>query len=151
MIQGIGERHLAKAMVVAVTLPVGGHVDELRLRGIGRKRFQEPGDQSLAAVQQLLKGNGPRGGSVVEEDAYRASGGQPQEVGHCCLYAASFNASPFSGSGAANARRLVRGEHREFDAGRRHDLQCFQVHRRFRQPHPFRPAMEPVLEISYPP
>src|SRR5262249_39227657 len=62
------QRHLAKAPVMAVRLAVGGAVDEPSLRG---RRVAESGAESrgqhASVLEQVLERDGPRDGSVVEE------------------------------------------------------------------------------------
>ena len=71
-VHGVGERHLAVLVVVAIALAIGGDVGELgRVGGVGRGRVeavQQAAAEGLAAVEQSLEGDGARGGAVVEED-----------------------------------------------------------------------------------
>ena len=55
---GIGERHLAVAVVVTVGFAVGGDVRELRLGVVLAEAVEQPSREALAGVQQTLKRDG---------------------------------------------------------------------------------------------
>src|SRR6185437_760878 len=66
-LQGIGQRHLAVAMMVSIALAVGCDVDKLRSLSFVEATEEALG-KGFAAVQQAVEGDGPRDGSVVKED-----------------------------------------------------------------------------------
>ena len=77
--KGIGEGHVAVAVVVAVGLAVGRDVDQLRPRGppglgiLGGEGAEEPADQGLAAREEPIESDGARDGAVVEEEVEGAA------------------------------------------------------------------------------
>ena len=81
VVEGVGERHLAVAVVVAVGLAVGRDVHQLvvlRVRGHGG---QQAVGEALAARQQPLEGDRPRDRAVVEEDGDPPAAGELHLVG----------------------------------------------------------------------
>src|SRR5262245_65108105 len=61
-VQGIGESHVAEAVVMAVTLTVRGDMDELRPVGFIVEGSAEPIGQLLAAGEQSFNGDSARAG-----------------------------------------------------------------------------------------
>ena len=68
VVERIGQRHVAVAMMVAVRLSIGGDVDQLRTLTIDRKAAGETVGETLTIIQQTFKGNRLRQRSVVEEE-----------------------------------------------------------------------------------
>src|SRR3989304_2746375 len=66
---------------MAVALPVGGDVDQLRPGPRVQKTAQEPLHELLAAFENPFEGDGPGDRPVVEEEADPAPRGQPLRVG----------------------------------------------------------------------
>ena len=56
--QGIGERHLSVAMMVAITFAVGGHMNHLRFGITGVKAASQPPGKRLAVVEHSFEGDG---------------------------------------------------------------------------------------------
>ena len=83
MVQGIGQRHFAVRVMVAVGLAIGSDVHQLGPgAGLLGKGPQQPLRKLFAVIQQALKGHGPRNGSVVEEEIDGSPRGQSQTVNH---------------------------------------------------------------------
>ena len=84
-VHGVGERHLAVLVVVAVAFAVGGDVGELgaagAVGGVGRKPSSRRLPKCFAAVEQAFKGDGAGGGAIVEEDGDAAAFVELDEVG----------------------------------------------------------------------
>jgi hypothetical protein len=74
VVQHVGKRHLAVAVMVAVRLAVRGNVRELRRVRVLQQR-QHALREVLAVAEQALERDGPRGGTVVEEQAISAPDG----------------------------------------------------------------------------
>ncbi len=82
VVEGVGEGHLAVAVMVAVGLAVGRDVHQpVVLRGRGHRGHQPVGE-ALAAHQQPLERHRPRDRAVVDEDREPPSRGEPHLVGH---------------------------------------------------------------------
>ena len=71
--QGVGQRHVAVAMMMAVGFAVGGDMDELIPVAAVVNALSEPVREAFAAGQQLLEGDRLRDGRVVEEQGDRAA------------------------------------------------------------------------------
>ena len=107
---GVGERHLAVLVVVAVALAVGGDVGELSFGfglggdvGQGRaEAVQQAGAEGFAAVQQAFEGDGAGGRGIVKEDGDAAALVEPDEVG-------VGGVDGGVGVGGGSPRRVVRG------------------------------------------
>ena len=81
---GVGERHLAVPVVVAVAFAVGGDVGELRASDRWRCRCgsrEQAAGEVFAAVEQAFEGDGAGGRAVVEEDGDGAAFVEADQVG----------------------------------------------------------------------
>jgi hypothetical protein len=148
--QRVGERHVAVAVVVAVGLTVGRDVDHARPVVAG-EGAEQPLDELLAVVEQLLVGHRLGDGPVVEEQRDAAAGGEVQEVGQRRIDALVALEAPPLAAGRPHPRRLRLRQDGEAQAQLGEDVEALEVHRRFRQPQAFRRAAEAVLEVADPP
>ncbi len=172
---GVGERHLAVAMVVAVTLAVSGDVGELGFAGIGWIGRMEAAEQTaaevLAGVEQAFKGDGTGAGAVVEEDGDGTAFVERNEVGVGGIDGGVGSLGPlddrcFGGFGGAARSRsfallrmtafpypadtgaLVRGEDGELDAFLGEQVEDLAVGGGLGEPHSLGFAAEAGLEVG---
>ena len=97
----------------------------------------EPRRKALAGVQQPFKGDGPRGGAVVEKDGNRDAGVEAHQVGPRRVHARVGSLRPARAVfQASDVQALVRRQHRKLDAVLGQQFERFRVRRRLRQPHP---------------
>src|SRR5208337_94066 len=95
--------------------------------------------------------DGIRDGSVVEEQADRASGRKVALVGTGRIDLASFHTLPFFPKPITYPSSLVRSEDSELDSGFAEKVEAFHIHGGLRQPHALRIAAETALEVTYSP
>ena len=151
VIEGIGQGHLAMRVMMAVSFAVGGNVHHLRPVAFRVKTAQQPVRKSFPIHQQVLESDGMRDGSVVEEQADRASGRKVALVSTRRIDPASFHTLPFFPKPVAHPLRLVRTEDGELDSGFAQKLEAFHINGSLRQPHALRIASEAVLEVAHSP
>ena len=83
-VHGVGERHLAVLVMVAVAFAVGGDVGELGasvVGGGGMEAGEQAAGEVFAAVEEAFEGDGAGVGAVVEEDGDAAAFVELDEVG----------------------------------------------------------------------
>src|SRR5260370_21010 len=68
VVQRVGERHVAVAVMMSVRFAVGGDVDELVVGALRVERSAEAFGEELTAREQALERDGTRDRTVVEED-----------------------------------------------------------------------------------
>jgi hypothetical protein len=172
-VHGVGERHLAVLVVVAVALAVGGDVGELggssgaESAVVEWKPIEQAAAEVFAAVEQAFKGDGAGGGAVVEEDGDAAAFVEIDAVGMGGSTVALGVGShvgfvgrdegrvgrsgwwPGSCSGdAADAGALVGREDGELDALGGEEVEDAAVDGGLGEPHAFGFAAEAVLEVG---
>ncbi len=169
----VAERHFTVPVVVAVAFAVGGHMRELGARAVcrgGTQAGQEALAELLTGVQQVFKGDGPRGRAVVEEDADRAAFAELNAVGLRGIDGGVRRVSPGKGvTGGAtfelrrgrferfragwgwcerpDAGALVRGEDRKLDPLLSHHVEDIAGDGCLGQPHAFRFTSEAVFKV----
>src|SRR6185295_3279068 len=148
--QRVGERHVTVAMMVAVGLAVGRDVDQARAVVAG-KSAEQPLDELLAVVEELLVGHRLGDRAVVEEQRDLAAGGEVHEVGPRRIDAVFPLEAPPLAARRPHARTLSLRQDGEAQAVLGEDLEALEIDGRLRQPHPFRRAAEAVLEVAEPP
>ncbi len=79
--QGIGQRHFSVAMMMAIALAVGGHMDHLRRGVAGINATSQPPGKILAVIENSFEGDGTRNWAVVEKDGNASPLLQPNQVG----------------------------------------------------------------------
>src|SRR5262245_6277465 len=112
-VQGIGESHVAEAVVMAVTFTVRGDMDELRPVGFIVEGTAEPIGQMLATGEQSLKGDSASDRSVIKKQSDLSTRRQPLFVwlGRIDARAADVLPAPSSeGTDAAGLMRVKNGE-----------------------------------------
>ena len=67
-VQGIGQRHIAMAMMVTIGLAISGNVHQLRPVATVREAALQPVRKFLSAVQELFKGDGAGNRPVIKEE-----------------------------------------------------------------------------------
>ena len=77
--QRVSQRHFAVLVVVAVGFAIGGHVAKLRLGRVAEAALEARGEV-LAGVQQALKRDRARAGSIVKKDGHGDAGVEADEV-----------------------------------------------------------------------
>ena len=80
-VQGVGEGHVAEAVVMAVTFTVRSDMDELGPVAPIVERADEPVGQMLAAGEQSFKGDGASDRSVIKKQGNLSPRRQPLFVG----------------------------------------------------------------------
>src|SRR5688572_22934122 len=73
------QRHVAMTVMMSVGLTIGG--DVYQLWPLIGETVQEPFDETVALIEKLLKCDGARNWSVVEEDSDGATGRKIAEIG----------------------------------------------------------------------
>ena len=138
-------------MMVPVAFPVGGNVHQQRLAAVRGNSLQESVGETLTVGQQTLECHRLRNGAVVKEQGDGSSRRQPRQVGRHGVNVAAVDIQPLAAVYPFYPFGLVRRQDRKKNAVLGQDVQRFQVHGGFRQPHALGPALEPMLEIIDPP
>ncbi len=160
--QGIGKSHLSVAMMVAITLAIGGHMHHLRIGVAGVKATRQAPGKIFAVVENSFKGDRAGMGAVVEENGNASSLLQPNQVGMVGMDGGIGSLGPARDGAVqsvenglqggfralANPGALVGRKNREQDAILRQQIQRFDIHRGFRKPHAFGLASEAMLEVG---
>ena len=145
--EGVGQGHLAEAVMVPVGLAVGGDVDELGTAGLRRESGDEPLRESLAVPEEVAEGEIVGDRAVVEEEGDRPARRQPAEVGLSRVDPALARVPPLPAREGPRRRGLARRQDGEQDAFGGHDVERLEVDRRLGQPHPLGPAAEAGFEV----
>ena len=144
LVQRRGKRHVPEFLVVAVGLPVGGDVHELRPVAVVAEASQKPRGEPLPGIQEVFEGDGARDRPVVEEEVDAPSGREVAEIGAGRV---DVRLGPLIRSDLPEPRRLVRRQDGELDVEFRQDVERLQVHRRLGEPHPLGEALKALPEV----
>ena len=107
--QGIGESHFSMAMVVAITLAVGGHMHHLRFRVAGVNATSQPPGVVFSVIEQAFEGDRARQWAVVEEDGNAASLLQVNQVRMVGIDGGVGRLGPASAGAIQSGRERVAG------------------------------------------
>src|SRR6185312_12622229 len=147
-LQCIGQRHVAVAMMMSVTLAVGSDVHQLGpIPGI-HESIREPAGELLTAGQQVLECDRLRDRRIVEKHRNCPPLLQTNQVRTTGIDFRSSSIAIGTRSDVAVSPRLVGRENRELDAQLSHHVQRLKIDRSLGQPHAFGSASEAVLEIA---
>ena len=83
LLQDVGERHVAEAMMMAVAFAVGGDVHELRPISFAAKAPVNLLDETIAVRKQSLEGDGARDRAVVKKQRDGSPRRQTLLIGAC--------------------------------------------------------------------
>jgi hypothetical protein len=148
-LQGIGQGHFAEAVVVAIGLTVGGHVDEaIAGASVVARGAQQAVGERLTAVQEPAEGDLPGHGVLVEEQGDLQPPPRTAEIRSGRIQHARGRLRPFAARSGAHPGRLVRGQDGEFDPALGQRRQGPQVHRSLRQPQALGRAAEAPPEVG---
>src|SRR5215475_15181681 len=112
-VQGIGESHVAEAVVMAVTFTVRGDMDELGPVALIVKGPAEPIGQVLAAGEKSFKGDSASDRSVIEKQSDLSTRRQPLFVCLGRIDARAADVLPAPSSEGTDAAGLMRGKNGE--------------------------------------
>src|SRR5215475_1078616 len=112
-VQGIGESHVAEAVVMAVTFTVRGDVDELGPVGLIVEGPAEPIGQMLATGEQSFKGDSTSDRPVIKKQSDLSTRGQQLFVCLRRIDAGAADIMPAASSDGTDAAGLVRGKNGE--------------------------------------
>src|ERR1700739_1060744 len=146
-LQRIAERHFSEVVMMAVTLPVGGDVNQLRTFALVGKTTHESVRESLAVAQKTFEGDRLGNRTIVEEKVDAFPRRQFGEIGAGRIDAAVAYVVISSALPGTNALGLARRQNRESDSVFSENFERFDVDRGFGQPHSFRTAAEAAFEI----
>ena len=93
-VQGVGQRHVAEAVVMAVTFTVRSDMDELGPVALLGERAVEPVGQILTAGEQSFKGDGASDRSVIKKQGNLSPRRQPLFIGLRRIYARAADVAP---------------------------------------------------------
>ena len=96
VVQGVGQCHVAVAVMVAVGLAVGGDVHQLGPVAVLGKCSGQTVGEILPTIQQALEGDGPGNRAVIEEEVDGPAGRQAKQIGHGRIDAAAADVVPLS-------------------------------------------------------
>src|SRR5215470_14014415 len=135
MVKGVRKRHFSEMMVMPVTFAVGCNVYKLwPLPRIGESASQ-PLREVLPIVEEMLEGHGLRDGAIVEIRCQSAPRRQFHLVGPGWINPLTMHILPRACTQFANSARLAWRQNREFNSKFCKQVQRFEIHGGFRQPH----------------
>ena len=147
MVQGVRQSHLAKMMMMSVTLAIRRDVHQFRPIAFVRKTAHHALGELLAVVKQAFERYRFRNWSVVEEHGNFSFGRQPHEVRAGGINAFSAYIFPRTAPDPPNPARLSRSQNCELDAEFRKQIKCFNIHCRLWQPHSLGCPSKAMFEI----
>ena len=150
-VQGVGEGHVAEAVMMAVAFAIGGDMDELRPLTVLVEGADEPIDQVFTAGQQAFESDAAGNRAIVKEQRDGPAGGQTLLIRLGWIYLSAAYVAPGASGDAPNASGLVGRKDRETNPELRQDFQCLEIHRGFRQPHALGRALEAPLKVAHTP
>src|SRR4030095_7077769 len=109
-VQGVGEGHVAEAVVMAVTFAVRSDMDELGPVARLGERTDEPVGQILTAGDQSFKGDSTSDRSVIKKQGNLSPRRQPLFVGLRRIDARAADVVPNPSANRTDAAGLVRGK-----------------------------------------
>src|SRR5262245_1723989 len=115
-VQGIGESHVAEAVVMTVTFTVRGDMDELGPVALIVKGPAEPIGQMFAAGEQSFKGDSSSDRSVIEEQSDLSARRQPLFVGLGRIDTRAADILPAPSSDGTDAAGLMGGKNGEMNS-----------------------------------
>src|SRR5574337_266487 len=148
VVEGIGQRHLPKPMMVAVGLAVGSDVDELGPGSRLGKGIYEATGQVFAFCEQPLESDCTRNRAVVKEEVQFSARGQAQLVGRCRVDVSAADAPPGAATDRPHPAGLMGCEDREPDRALGQNVKGLVIHRRLWKTHPLWLPAEAMLEIA---
>src|SRR5690349_10259231 len=147
VMQRIGKRHFAKAMMMTVALSVRGDIHDLWPLACLGKSASEPLRKAFAVIEQPLKRYALRNRPVIEKNADALARRQLHQIRPAGIDFFSGYIVPVARAPLAHAFCLPRRKKGELDPVGGQNLQSFHIDRGFWQPHAFRRAPEAILEI----
>ncbi len=105
----------------------------------------------LSVLKYLSVGDLLRRRLLIKKQIYNVTGAETEQIRPGRIHHSAFDVLPSVLADSAKAFGLVRTEDCKPDTVADENFEALHIDRRFRQPHPFRPASEVMLEIAYSP